>query len=416
MKRLHWLTRAVPTVAAVFIAGSLCGVVLAARPLVYPKPSGCAPNVGGFGYFEQRWRVWPGDDKLIERINPRAVGGERIPTPAGHEEVPPPKALTPPAPPTRAQPAPAPESEPVPLPPPGGVTPQEGLLLPPGQPQQAPAPREETPLLPPPSKEGSPTPMPGEGVPGLQPDLPAEPTAPQSKPDGKPAKPADAPARQKATTRPSSPLLPPELTPERRPAMVGDSPAARRKSPERIIVPTGGLEPERNTVLPGVFRADANLAPLSRRTERVAPVAYVEEETPSIGTVRFGSSPYDTRAGREPPAVHPKVVAPMVAIEGFCPVELLRNGRWVQGDTRWTVVYKGLIYRLSGAKQRQEFAASPEAFAPVNGGNDPVVSIEQHRSVPGQSAYCATYGGRLYMFSSDTTLSRFNSDPQRYAE
>ncbi len=106
---------------------------------------------------------------------------------------------------------------------------------------------------------------------------------------------------------------------------------------------------------------------------------------------------------------------PRVALGGYCPVELSRHGRWAPGDLRWTVVYKGWIYRLSGAEQRQQFLADPDSFAPVNSCNDPVLSVDEHRTVAGQTAYCAVYDGRLYMFSSAATQAQFNRNPQRYA-
>ena len=103
-----------------------------------------------------------------------------------------------------------------------------------------------------------------------------------------------------------------------------------------------------------------------------------------------------------------------MALNGYCPVELSRSGRWVLGDLRWTVVHQGWIYRLSGAEQRQQFLADPDRFAPVNSGNDVVLSADRNRVVPGQTAHCAIYNGRLYMFSSADTQAEFNRHPERY--
>jgi len=103
-----------------------------------------------------------------------------------------------------------------------------------------------------------------------------------------------------------------------------------------------------------------------------------------------------------------------LAVDGFCPVELSLHGRWVQGDPRWTVVYKGFIYRLSGSVQRQEFLANPEKFIPANGGFDPVVSVTQRRNVPGQVNFCAAYKGRIYMFSNAATQDYFRNNPEPY--
>jgi YHS domain-containing protein len=96
-------------------------------------------------------------------------------------------------------------------------------------------------------------------------------------------------------------------------------------------------------------------------------------------------------------------------------VELVGNGRWVPGDRRWTVVHQGRTYRFSGPAQRQRVLANPDAFAPVNSGNDPVLAADESRLVPGRTAYCATYQARLYLFSNAATQTRFTENPQRYA-
>jgi YHS domain-containing protein len=106
--------------------------------------------------------------------------------------------------------------------------------------------------------------------------------------------------------------------------------------------------------------------------------------------------------------------APPVGVDGFCPVELSLHGRWVQGDPRWTMVYKGFIYRLSGNAQRQEFMANPEKFIPGNGGFDPVISFAEKQNVPGQINFCAAYKGRIYMFSSAATQGNFHNNPELY--
>ena len=87
---------------------------------------------------------------------------------------------------------------------------------------------------------------------------------------------------------------------------------------------------------------------------------------------------------------------------------------WVPGDVHAPVVHKGWIYRLSGAEQRQQFISDPDGFTPVNSGNDPVLWVDQRLTVPGLPTYCATYRGRLYMFSSSATQEEFNRSPRRY--
>ncbi len=104
----------------------------------------------------------------------------------------------------------------------------------------------------------------------------------------------------------------------------------------------------------------------------------------------------------------------MPALEGFCPVELVRNERWVPGDARYAAEYRGRIYFLAGAAQQQEFLANPERYVPAHSGTDPVTLLEGQPQ-PGQTDYCAVYDGRLYMFSSPQTLAQFRQNPRRYA-
>ena len=175
-------------------------------------------------------------------------------------------------------------------------------------------------------------------------------------------------------------------------------PADKPVAPPRDVVsPVAGTEPLRHDLLPRVSRVDS--------------IA----ETPASPTTRIESAAYAADEAVAPSDVIDSVVMPPVVLNGYCVVELATNGRWTPGDLRWTVVYKGGIYRFSGPVQRQQFLANPDAFAPVNSGNDPVLAVDGNRSLPGRPAYCAMYNGRLYMFSSAATQAKFNQSPQRYA-
>ena len=102
-----------------------------------------------------------------------------------------------------------------------------------------------------------------------------------------------------------------------------------------------------------------------------------------------------------------RTAARPVALEGYCPVELVRHGRWVAGDAGCTAVYNGRTYRFSSDAHRQQFLSDPERFAPANSGNDRVLSVTRQQTMPGQTTYCAIYRNRVYLFSSAATQSAF---------
>lgn len=176
-----------------------------------------------------------------------------------------------------------------------------------------------------------------------------------------------------------------------------NTPASKRSAEPAIntAVATRDAEPVINTPVTtrGVEAAVCTAVP----NRNVEPAAYATAE--SAGQLE----------------VSDQCAAPPVALGGYCPVELMSGGRWLMGDLRWTVVYQGHIYRMSGPTQRQQFLADPESFAPVYSGNDPVLAVDQNRMVPGQTTYCATYNNRLYMFSNAGTQAQFNQNPQQYA-
>jgi hypothetical protein len=156
------------------VAVALGHVAWAQPPMPCPRacPAPCVPNVQNFGYFPTGWRQWPCEVRP-EIVNPRSVGADVLPTPAGQK--------------------------PVPLPPTGApakprATTPPGAILPPAN---------ETPSTPtPPAKtpEGQNPTAPQGGLPGLpvEPEpsanpgsiLPPEETKPKD-----PATPNNAPAK-----------------------------------------------------------------------------------------------------------------------------------------------------------------------------------------------------------------------------
>jgi YHS domain-containing protein len=445
MTRWQWLARAGVFLGAILLMLRLCGAILAQPDLEYPRPCGCQPDVRHFGHHETHWRSWPGEVRL-EQINPQAVTSGILPRPQGRYEPPPPTVVMPPPQKKQPQPQPQPQSplkqpleqpteqpgqQPPLLPgqpgtppteesdvPKGGIIlPPEGMLLPKrdsGQPETKPkstkpSTPEELPGLPglpdaePPAKTPGKTPgkTPSKTPAAVPPKTPSKPAtekpADSSGPGGGLTPVGLSQATVAAPTPPAgSPLVRPTVSPSMaQPAATAAPPAAR--GGDAPVALAGNAEPEQTSSLAGAHRADVIEVTPSRSAPEVEPAAYMPAEPPAKCEIVSRQS------------------VPSVALGGYCPVQLCVNGRWVQGDLRWTVVYQGWIYRLSGDEQRRQFLADPNRFVPVNSGNDVVLSVDTNRSVAGQTTYCATYNNRLYMFSSAATQAEFNKTPERYA-
>ncbi|MEO1991596.1 MAG: hypothetical protein ABGW78_06660, partial [Pirellulales bacterium] len=114
------------------------------------------------------------------------------------------------------------------------------------------------------------------------------------------------------------------------------------------------------------------------------------------------------------PQTSPTETASM-AMEGFCPVTLIEKGAWVEGNTQWGARHRGRVYLFAGPVEQQAFFASPERYAPVLSGDDPVLALDAGRNVPGDRRFGLTYESRTYLFSSPETLNAFSAAPEKYA-
>lgn len=104
-----------------------------------------------------------------------------------------------------------------------------------------------------------------------------------------------------------------------------------------------------------------------------------------------------------------------VGLDGFCPVTLSDEGRWLPGNPQWGVIHQGRTYYCAGPNERAKFLANPERYAPVFSGYDVVLASQKGILVPGKREHGAWYQGRVYLFASEETLLEFDRNPSRFA-
>ncbi|MCE5302925.1 MAG: hypothetical protein LLF97_07435 [Planctomycetaceae bacterium] len=368
-------------------SGMLLTLAVAQLALAQPSPgasrvcpTACTPNVPEYGYFKTTWRQWPGESHLSE-TNPRQFGSEVLPTPEGHEQLP-----VPPSMPNQPSPSTSPGRGTVPAPRTTILPPQAPVAVP-----DAPA-SPKTPVLP-----KTPAPPADGGLPGL----PVEPQhAPSVNPFEGGTKPNPAP-KSDEKLKIQTPSKSRDARYERPEQGLSSSEASNRDAGASPMVQgtVVALVDTSSSSVQGAAASRIEAATSSGRNNNIEAAGYTTVEQAARVEITDGG-----------------IQVPPVALNGYCPVELIRNGVWKQGDLRWTVVHNGYIYRLSGPEQRAAFLADPSAFIPACGGNDPVLAAERNLRTPGQTTCCALYEGRLYMFSNAATQTQFNREPSRYAE
>jgi protein disulfide-isomerase len=109
-------------------------------------------------------------------------------------------------------------------------------------------------------------------------------------------------------------------------------------------------------------------------------------------------------------------VNPLLGLDGFCPVQLVDNSRWEPGKRAWGAIHRGRTYLFAGMEERTRFLANPDRYAPINSGDDVVLSLDQGRPVPGHREHGVQFEGHVYLFASEATLGKFQSNPHYYAD
>jgi protein disulfide-isomerase len=107
--------------------------------------------------------------------------------------------------------------------------------------------------------------------------------------------------------------------------------------------------------------------------------------------------------------------APPLGFEGYCPVTMRKQWKWVAGDPRWGAIHRGRTFWFASPVEQQQFLAEPDLYGPALSGIDPVMAIDHSQTIPGKREHSIDYDDQFYFFSSEATLQQFTSSPQRYA-
>ena len=103
-----------------------------------------------------------------------------------------------------------------------------------------------------------------------------------------------------------------------------------------------------------------------------------------------------------------------VALSGFSAVALRDQQQWHMGSPRYQLVFDGQIYWFSSGRDLEIFAAAPQEYVPVLGGDCIVSFAESGQRLQGQLQHALLHGTRIYLFHDEDVMSQFREHPNRY--
>lgn len=104
----------------------------------------------------------------------------------------------------------------------------------------------------------------------------------------------------------------------------------------------------------------------------------------------------------------------VVGLNGYCPVHLSRDRKWVKGRNELSDTYREITYFFPDVASLQEFRKQPSRYAPQNLGCDPVVLLSKQQAVPGDIRHGAFFDGHLYLFQTLENRKLFKADPIKF--
>lgn len=105
----------------------------------------------------------------------------------------------------------------------------------------------------------------------------------------------------------------------------------------------------------------------------------------------------------------------IVGLEGFCPVQLIRDRKWVTGNKELKDQYRGVTYYFSSREDLDYFRDNPSKFTPQNLGCDPVVLYDNQQAVSGDIRFGAFFDNKLFLFDSQKNRAEFKENPLKFS-
>jgi YHS domain-containing protein/thioredoxin-related protein len=127
------------------------------------------------------------------------------------------------------------------------------------------------------------------------------------------------------------------------------------------------------------------------------------------------SPPLEASGSSDKTSTTTMVEVPLV-LEGYCPVILSTEERWIPGNPAYYTMYRGHVFRFSSEEAMTDFLQEPAKYSPVAMGEDIVQMVERNKKVYGNRKFGAWFQGRVYLFCSQESLDIFAARPEYYSE
>lgn len=165
--------------------------------------------------------------------------------------------------------------------------------------------------------------------------------------------------------------------------------------------------------MPNLTNSLSHAEPAPSHSHVAAPAPAQRVETGALNATNSHSDP----AHAHPSAVSTQKQAEL-AMQGFCPVTVIRDDKWVEGKPEYGVIHLGKLYLFSNEDNMQAFLSDPIPYTPVLNEIDAVVFFEERRIVPGKREWGLKdpIYNRMFFFADEASMNHFYNQYERYTK
>lgn len=175
-----------------------------------------------------------------------------------------------------------------------------------------------------------------------------------------------------------------------------------------------------------IQKDDANQPELPSNEAKIIASSNARIQSYKEGEPKFVQQASMLKDERTPNSTSPKqetatiTVQDDFALHGKCPVALITDGQWVEGDTQLGIVHRDRTYLFSSKENYELFKSNPDRFSPLLSGYDPVIFHENGKLQDGREENGVFMGKNdeqhIVLFENAQTRAKFQANPKLYLD
>jgi YHS domain-containing protein len=105
---------------------------------------------------------------------------------------------------------------------------------------------------------------------------------------------------------------------------------------------------------------------------------------------------------------------PQISADGYCLVTTVDSDVWIKGEPLISSDYRARRFLFLSGDEKAKFERTPERYAPMLDGNDPILACDNDLIVPGKRKFAMRHKDRTFFFALREHMDKFDENAGHY--